>query len=178
MWFIVFALPAAAVCAVVWMILGWRREALDSADIPLAVEPFSVSEYLWRMERAQLDILEDQKPVDQAVVLWWGLDGLTLDENGELKWISRKKPEPVNQNVFYQPCQAVLYADNRPVLTVNTCQDTQAAIDALRAQNAALQIQAAQQAQMQGIMMSQLQSCCVGPIWGCGYAATRGSWPN
>lgn len=32
------------------------------------------------------------------------------DENGNLKWISREKPGPINQNVFYQPIQSVLPA--------------------------------------------------------------------
>lgn len=39
-------------------------------------EPFIVSEYFSRMEQAALEILESQKPVDQTIILWLGLDGL------------------------------------------------------------------------------------------------------
>lgn len=162
MLFVIFVLPAMTILAVAWMICNRRRGEPDTIYIyiPTHSDPFSVSEYWGRIERAQLDILEEKKPVDQTVILWWGLDGLTLDEYGELKWISRKKPEPVNQNVFYQPCQSILYADNQICEIANTYQSTQARIDALRAQNAALQMQAAQQA-----MMVQMQNCCTRPIW-------------
>lgn len=49
------------------------------------------SEYYKRMESISLDILENQKPLDYTIILWWGFDGLELDENDNLKWISRKK---------------------------------------------------------------------------------------
>lgn len=71
-----------------------KKEILPHPPAPSA--PFSVSAYLDRLERIRLDICEDQKPVDQTIILWWGLDGLTLDEKGKLKWISRKKKAPVN----------------------------------------------------------------------------------
>lgn len=157
--FVVFVLSALTALAVAWMIYDWCREKAEAIELPVLSKPFSTAEYLERMERAQLDILEEQKPVDQTVILWWGLDGLTLDENGNLKWISRKKPEPINQNVFYQPCQSVLYANNIPVEYSGMCQSTQAKIDALRTQNAALQMQAAQQAQL-AAAMAQVQTCC------------------
>lgn len=140
--------------------INLAKRKKESCRVSKAIEAqFSGSAYLDRIEQAAIDILEERKPVDQTIILWWGLDGLTLDENGELKWISRKKPEPVNQNVFYQPCQSIFYADNYPVLGLNTCQNTQAKIDTLQMQNAALQMQAAQQAQIANIM-NQVQTCC------------------
>lgn len=71
---------------------------------------FWVSRYLERMEQAQVDILSNQKPIDKTIVLWWGLDVLRLNENGELEWITRKK-EPENNS----ETDVVLYADNRPI---------------------------------------------------------------
>lgn len=56
------------------------------------MDEFSVMKYFDRMDQALEDILQKQRPVDKTVILWWGLDGLTLDENGDLKWISRKRP--------------------------------------------------------------------------------------
>lgn len=171
MLFVSFVLSAVIVLVIVKMIFGWYRKQKEweTAAAKIRAEynrinSFSVAEYLGRIEQAQLEILEEQKPADQTVILWWGLDGLTLDENGALKWISRKKPEPVRENVFYQPCQSVLYADNYPVSSFGLCQNTQATINALQAQNAALQIQMVQQTQkqqiMQSMMMQQVNFCC------------------
>lgn len=87
--FFVLMLPAIFVLAVALMDHDWKREKSNPVEPPFSPVPFSAAAYWERMEQAQLDILEDQKPVDQTVILWWGLDGLTLDENGELKWISR-----------------------------------------------------------------------------------------
>lgn len=69
--------------------------------------PFVASEYFSRMEQAALDILEAQEPVDQTIILWWGLDGLRMNEDGELEWISRKKHKPATTGAFYQPCQSI-----------------------------------------------------------------------
>lgn len=113
-------------------------------------EPFIVSEYYGRIEKAALNILEDQKPVDQIIILWWGLDGLRLNDDGSLEWISRKKPEPVNQNVFYQSAQSMAQA--RPPFDYSMFQSTQAQINALQTQNTVFQMQAAQQAQNMAMM--------------------------
>ena len=52
------------------------------------LEPFVVSEYYDRMEKAALDILEYQESVDQTIILWWVLDGLRLNEDGTLEWLT------------------------------------------------------------------------------------------
>ena len=67
-------------------------------------EPFIVSEYYDRMEKAALDILEHQWPVDQTIILWWGLDGLRLNEDGTLEWVSRKKPKSKETTHAYLNC--------------------------------------------------------------------------
>ena len=120
-------------------------------------EPFIVSEYYDQIEKAALDILEHQEPVDQTIVLWWGLDGLWLNEDGELEWISRKTPKPVNQNVSYHPCQSI------PAYNPNLfaqMQNTRASINALIDQTASLQTQALQ-AQQTAQVINSLQQCCV-----------------
>lgn len=55
------------------------------------LSPFVVSEYLDRTERVGLEVLEQQKTIERTIILWWGLDGLRLNEDGTLEWISRKK---------------------------------------------------------------------------------------
>lgn len=141
-----FAIAAGALASQLARVLYGRHE-----DVPacVKVEPFIVSDYLEEMDRALVDILQKQEPVDQIIILWWGLDGLTLDENGELKWISRKKPKPVNQNVSYQPQQGI-------------CQSPAGIINDLQYQNTYCQTQASPQAQIANLI-AQTQTCCVPP---------------
>ena len=165
---------AIIICTPIYLIneRPYEREPLKPA------EPFIVSEYCDRMEKATLDILEHREAVEQTIILWWGLDGLRLNEDGELEWISRKTPKPVNQNedgelewisrktpkpvnqnVPYHPCQSV--PAYNPALFAQM-QSTRASIDALRAQNASLQIQAqALQVQQTVQVINSLQQYCV-----------------
>lgn len=110
-------------------------------------EPFVVSEYLSRMEKAYFDILEDQEPVDQTIVLWWGLDGLRLNEDGTMEWISRKKPKPVNQNVSYQPCQTIAS------FPTEACQSTRATMEQIHGLKMQLEM-----ANFNTALQTQLQS--------------------
>lgn len=121
------------------------------------LESFVVSEYYDRMEKAALDILEHQEPVNQTIILWLGLNGLRLNEDGELEWISRKTPNPVNQNVSYHPCQSIqTYNPN----LFDQMQSTRASIDALMDQNVSLKMQA-YQAQQTAQLINSMQQCCV-----------------
>lgn len=152
-------------CAIILVRLSKDRKE-SHQEVFQIKEPFSVADYLERMERAHLDILKKQEPVDMTIILWLGLDGLTLDENRELKRVSRKKPKPVNQNTFYQPCQTIkpmptsMFATTACAHQYNLCQNTRSTINALHYQNTRQQIQAAQQVMMQNLM-TQAQSCCV-----------------
>ncbi len=125
--------------------LFWRSEPQG-----IDAEPFVVSEYFARIEKASLEILESRKPVEQIVILWWGLDGLRLNEDGATEWISRKKSEPVSTSVLYQ-CRSIT-----PPPQYNIGQSTQAKIDALMAQNMQLQVQS-WKAEQSGQMINALQ---------------------
>lgn len=109
---------------------------------------FSVSEYLSRIERAHLDILEGMEPINRSITLWWGLDGLQLNEDGTTKWVSRKR-KPV-ETVFCQTCQSV-----RPIQT--GLQQAGWTVQTQMAQNAALQMQSLQNMKI----ANTLQQCCV-----------------
>lgn len=52
--------------------------------MPCRHKKFSVCDYLDHMENAALEIAEEKEPIDQTIILWWGLDGLRLDEDGSL----------------------------------------------------------------------------------------------
>lgn len=128
-------------------------------DTPkLEIEPFSVTEYFDRMEQTAINILEKQEPVDQTIILWWGLDGIRLNENGTLEWISRKKPNPVTRNIFYQPCQSIQTWPDQS-------QSTRAQIEELMNRNASLQIQVTQP--MQNAAMISMLSPPITPAYPC-----------
>lgn len=116
-------------------------------DTPkLEIAPFSFPAYFDRMEQAALEILENQEPVDQTIILWWGLDGLRLNEDGTLEWISRKKTKPVNQDISYQMCQSIQpnQAGLQQARWTDQTQSTRTKIEELMMRNVALQNQAAQ----------------------------------
>lgn len=124
-------------------------------DTPkLEIEPFSIPAYFDRMEQAALEILEKQEPIDRTIILWWGLDGLRLNEDGTSEWISRKKPEPVNQNISYQMCQSVppIQTGLQQTRWADQTQSTRAQIEELMMRNVALQNQATQYAQCAAMM--------------------------
>lgn len=130
--------------------LFWRGEPQD-----VAAEHFVVSEYLARIEKASLKILESREPVEQIVVLWWGLDGIRLNEDGSIEWISRKSKPPASQGFFNQLCQTAGL-----IVRDDIFQSTQAQIDALMAQNTQLQAQA-WHAEQNRQMINALQSYVV-----------------
>lgn len=117
---------------------------------------FSVYEYLSMIEEASLDILERLEPINKAITLWWGLDGLRVNEGGTTEWVSRKRPA---ENVFYQPCQSI-----RPIQTglqqarwADQTQSTRAEMEAMMNQCQISQMQSWQSMQM----ANALQQYCV-----------------
>lgn len=98
----------------------WKEEQRCELEYKRAITPrFNVSEYMERIEKAYLEILETRQPISQSITLWWGLDGLRMNEDGTTEWISRRKTAPVKQDVFYHPCQT------RSPFVGDTCQSTQ-----------------------------------------------------
>lgn len=81
---------------------------------------FSISAYLDRINRAALVIEQEKEPVDQTIILWWGLEGIKLNSDGSIESVSRKKPksDPKRGAPCVCSCAAnntVFYADNQPV---------------------------------------------------------------
>lgn len=94
----------------------------------------SVYDYLDRMEKAALEIEESKEPIDAVIVLWWGLDGLRLNEDGTMEWISRRESDPLLQLVKQATQQQVdEYMLCRLYRTID-------ALDALKSQAGILQI--------------------------------------
>lgn len=150
-----FFVMALVICALWPFIWGKNERSFENEKIELA-KPYSTSEYFARIEQTAIDILEEQKPIDRTIVLWWGMDGIRLNEDGTLEWISRKKPSPVARGTFCQPFQPIKSIATGSLL-VGQMQSTRAQIDALIAQSTALQMQSWQSAQMENV----IQRCCV-----------------
>lgn len=134
--------------------------------IPKLVEPFVLSEYFEHIEKAFIDTLQNQKHVDHIIVLWFGLDGLRMNEDGAFEWISREKPKPDYQNISYQMCQSA------PILFdgLQNTQATQEQIFALKMQLDMANFNIALQNQMQGInsaIQSQQSVFALQPIQCC-----------
>lgn len=181
--FVIGMSAAIIICFLHYMIneRPYEREPLE------APEPFIVPEYYDQMEKAALDILEHQEPVDQTIVLWWGLDGLRMNEDGTMEWVSRKKLKPKKRIDSYLNCeiqntqlkqQIAMQMEqmrqqiNQPIAQMTAQIDQQ--INSLRAQNSGLERQMIQNLcaaavisllPMPGYMgyrpQYQLTQCCV-----------------
>lgn len=76
-------------------------------------------DYLDRLEKSQVEAMKKRKPVDEVIVLWFGLDGLQLNVDGSREWISRadekeeEKPvvpvSNVSESERYFGCSAPRY---------------------------------------------------------------------
>lgn len=142
-------------------------------ETPPPRSDWTVSGYYDRMEKAALDIARKRKPDDKIIILWLVVDGLRLNENGELEWIKRET-ETANQNVSYQPQQGInnvspcFYPSAYPTYQTigngfysqyNVTQSIDSQINALNSQINMNFIHMAQQAQNQ-YLISQLKDCC------------------
>lgn len=58
------------------------------------VEPFSPSQYMDRIEKENIKILQDrEKQEPYTIILWLNLQGLRLNDDGSFEWIERVKKE-------------------------------------------------------------------------------------
>lgn len=172
--------------ALIYRIGLWTRPQKE--QLPEHLEPFVISEYYARTEQAALDILETQEPVDQTIILWWGLDGLRMNEDGTMEWVSRRKPRPVDTGellgfgkymVLQNPEQQIAAQMEQMRQQINQpMEQTTAQIDqqinSLRAQNGGLERQMIQNLRAAEVMsllpmpgymgyrpQYQLTQCCV-----------------
>lgn len=125
----------------------------------------SLYEYLDRIEKASLEIQETKQPVSHVITLWWGLDGLQLNEDGSTEWISRKKNKTTENKVARNGmcqiinsistgmCQIINPDSNGMHWVIQTSQDDQLQqIDDLKKKVIDLQLQSWQSAQITSIL--------------------------
>lgn len=76
-----------------------KKPKLVESDIP---KMYSRRDYGQEME----DILKEAEKMREElplVTLWWGLDGLQMNRDGTLEWISKKPKEPEPYSGFLRP---------------------------------------------------------------------------
>lgn len=150
------------------LVMAWAKHVKPiSAVIPeQPALSFSVSDYLERMEKASLEILSGlEKEEKYTLILWAGLDGLRMKEDGKFEWIKRdefgqtkpRKNTPQSNTQPYVPCACSTnyYGD--------LC-NTQNAIASLQAQNMALIFASVQAQQNQNIINSLHPSYMQSPL--------------
>lgn len=113
------------------------------------IDSFSVSEYYDRTQQ-QLEFLQAEKENQEpyAIILWLGIDGLRLNDDGSFEWVRKRKKQKGNTPAQFQQVQ------NAQVITGT---EIQTQISLLRYKLLMEQTQAAQIQQTQNIINS-LQS--------------------
>lgn len=129
---------------------------------------FSVSDYYDRTQQQQEELQAEKENQDPyVIILWWGLDGLRLNDDGSFEWI-RKNQKPVS--ISYQPQQSVTRQIDDGIRALNT--QIQTGMNRLRYEILIQQMQAAQIQQTQNIInslqsapypqyMSYPSQCCI-----------------
>lgn len=140
--YIIFLVAAMvmAVCGV----LDWRHnqkmKELYRSQFRPYVSDFSVYKYMDRIEKAGIEIMaEEEKRQEYQLVLWAGLDGLRMNQDGTTEWIRREEEKQKPISVSYSPCQSLVQEPAQNTINIiqkNTTQqtDNQWRIFALRQQ--------------------------------------------
>lgn len=132
-----------------------------SVDEPTKVEPFCTSDYLKRtIELSDKLQHEKEQSTNYRIVLWWGIDGLRLNANDSYEWIKKELQKYISIPPLYPSMSGEWYES----MVQQTCctsqyqrldsmlQCQQSRIDELQMQNTMLQLQCAQQQQMQNMI--------------------------
>lgn len=141
-------IPALCVAWCVFLLCYEPKQKEKTAIAHEWVKPFSVTEYLGRMERESLKLAERRE--QYLIVLWWGYDGLRLNEDGTTEWISRKpKPAKADAEISLD-CSGMARSLYGPLSAARR-------LDGTIVQSTALDIESAIQAQTQSLQAQQLQ---------------------
>lgn len=120
-------------------------------------KPFSIKDYYDRMQKVADDILKEQesKP-NELLTLWIGLDGLQMNSDDTLEWISKYIPEKIEKPLKCS-CPDFNYSYFE-YQNMNALQPSN-----LQMQNNLLQLQSAQIAQTQLLINSSNRNLY--PYW-------------
>lgn len=164
---------AMAVSAVLRRMHRKKQKELYNQQFRPYTSDFSVSEYMGRMEAETVkNMQEAQKRPKYQLVLWAGLDGLRLNDDGTAEWIRRKKnklepPLPaqncINVTPPFVPLMHNLFQQNM------CCQDNTATLLALQIQQTQQMVNAYHPPYMQATYpyyQGAVTHCCAMPPCG------------
>lgn len=119
-----------------------KRATHKSSTADESHQSFSRTGYLSRIE-SLCEALWQEPREKYVLILWWGLDGIRLNEDGTREWISKAKPnpKPVLSPQLISMCDTYY---NNMTQVQSCCCDTASRILALERQNTDLRMQAAQ----------------------------------
>ena len=131
---------------------------------------FSLQSYFDRIEKLNLELLQEYESRDRPeLVLWWGLDGIRLNEDGSSEWISKRpkkheSPEyyPLDYNALANTiqigtlnCNTVRYYS---CLQASPAESTKMQMERLQGNISTLNLQLKQNASWNQAILSQIQS--------------------
>lgn len=112
---------------------------------------FSHIDYLSRIETL-CETLWQEPHEKYVLILWWGLDGLRLNENGTREWVNKAKPKPEPKEDMANSIRNTYKRLSYYSMLQNCCCETASRIRALETQNTCLKLQAAQMEQNRAII--------------------------
>lgn len=143
------------------------------------IESFCPSDYLKRIIELSDELQHEKEQSDNyRLILWWGINGLRLNADGSYEWTKKEiiksttLPSPTGawrESMVQQTCCTSQYQRLDSMLQ---CQ--QSRINELQMQNAMLQLQCAQQQQMQNMIDSIHPQMFRGLYASTPYFLTRG----
>lgn len=91
------------ICCLIYMSVDDKRRKQELEYLEKTQEnQFSVTEYYNRIEQESIKLSE--RKCQYLIVLWWGNDGLRLNEDGTTEWINRKPAPTTTPQVDYSIC--------------------------------------------------------------------------
>lgn len=152
-----------------------KRIQLETNQLVSYISDFSVSKYMGRIEKYGIEIMsERQKETNYQIILWIGIDGLRLNDDGTTEWIRREKETEKPISISYSQCQSMNW--NAMQLPYSECQ--QSTINQLEAQNHMLQMQIQMNIQSANAIYPtyiqnpyyyrNIQQCCAIPLYNQG----------
>lgn len=154
----------AIIFACIFTLIIFRKsenKAELNIDEQKNIESFCPSDYLKRIIELSDELQHEKEQSDNyRLILWWGIDGLRLNVDGSYEWIKKEPKRYIPIPALYPSMAGGWYES----MVQQTCctsqyqrldsmlQCQQSRIDELQMQNTMLQLQCAQQQQMQNVI--------------------------
>lgn len=152
------AVFATTICCIREKLKCKNKQELCQNQFQHYISDFSVSGYMERVEKTGIEIMNQQQKAEPYImVLWAGVHGLRLNDDGSFEWIRREEDKPKHASVSYHQCQNII--NSTVPFQYDGCQNVSRNIDSsIQALQSQLQTCITQQQQQlqNSYLMSQL----------------------